>query len=81
MAKRTILTSDCSWNQGQVCCAGSRIFVHANIYDEFLKRFSKKAEELKIGDPFSKESFQGAQVSEAQYNVSISSLPHPIRIA
>ncbi|KAF7974359.1 hypothetical protein HWV62_21148 [Athelia sp. TMB] len=56
------------WNQGQVCCAGSRIFVHANIYDEFLKRFSKKAEELKVGDPFAKTSFQGAQVSEAQYN-------------
>ncbi|KZP26108.1 aldehyde dehydrogenase [Athelia psychrophila] len=56
------------WNQGQVCCAGSRIFVHANIYDEFLKRFSKKAAELKVGDPFAKSSFQGAQVSELQYD-------------
>lgn len=58
-----------SFNHGQTCCAGSRIFVHEKIYDEFLARFTKKSKELKVGDPFSPDSFQGPQVSEVQYNV------------
>ncbi|KAH7921428.1 aldehyde dehydrogenase [Leucogyrophana mollusca] len=56
------------WNHGQTCCAGTRIFVQAGIYDEFLKRFTEKTLSLKVGDPFSPETFQGPQVSEIQYN-------------
>jgi aldehyde dehydrogenase (NAD+) len=56
------------WNQGQVCCAGSRIFVQASIYDEFLKRFTEKTKSLKVGDPFAKDSYQGPQVSQIQYD-------------
>ncbi|KAH7906196.1 aldehyde dehydrogenase domain-containing protein [Hygrophoropsis aurantiaca] len=56
------------WNHGQTCCAGSRIFVHENIYDEFLKRFTEKTRSLKVGDPFASDTFQGPQVSEIQYN-------------
>ena len=59
-----------SWNHGQTCCAGSRIFVQEGIYDEFLKRFTEKARSLKVGDPFHPETFQGPQVSETQFNVS-----------
>lgn len=59
-----------SWNHGQTCCAGSRIFVQEGIYDEFLKRFTEKARSLKVGDPFHPETFQGPQVSEIQFNVS-----------
>lgn len=58
-----------SWNQGQTCCAGSRIFVHANIYDEFLQKFTEKIENLKVGDPFDNANYQGAQVSQQQYDV------------
>lgn len=61
-----------SWNQGQVCCAGSRIFVQAGIYDEFLKRFTAKAQSIKVGDPFGKGIDQGPQVSKIQYDVCIS---------
>ncbi|QQR99665.1 MAG: aldehyde dehydrogenase [Austwickia sp.] len=39
-------------NAGQICLAGSRLFVQDEIYDEFLKRFVAKAESLVIGDPF-----------------------------
>ena len=39
-------------NAGQVCLAGSRLFVHSSIYDEFLARFQAKAESLVIGSPF-----------------------------
>ena len=59
-----------SWNHGQACCAGSRIFVHAKIYDEFLRRFTEKSREIKLGDPFDPEVYQGPQVSQQQYDVS-----------
>ena len=56
-----------SWNHGQACCAGTRIFVHEKIYDEFLAKFTAKAQSIKIGDPFGEDTHQGPQVSEAQY--------------
>ena len=39
-------------NAGQVCLAGSRLFVGAGIYDEFMERFVRAAEALVVGDPF-----------------------------
>jgi len=56
------------WNHGQACCAGSRIFVQAGIYDKFLKLFTEKAQSIKIGDPFSEGVEQGPQVSKIQYD-------------
>ncbi|TBU39638.1 aldehyde dehydrogenase [Dichomitus squalens] len=56
------------YNHGQCCCAGSRIFVHANIYDEFLQRFTAHTQTLKVGDPFSPETFQGPQINQQQYD-------------
>ena len=58
-----------SWNHGQACCAGSRIFVHEKIYDEFLAKFTEKTKALKVGDPFDPEAYQGPQVSQQQYDV------------
>ena len=58
-----------SWNHGQTCCAGSRIFVHAKIYDQFMEKFVAKAKQIKLGDPFHQETKQGPQVSEAQFDV------------
>ncbi|KAI0298762.1 aldehyde dehydrogenase [Multifurca ochricompacta] len=56
------------WNHGQNCCAGSRIYVQSGIYDEFLKRFTAQAKALKLGDPFAKDSYQGPQVSQNQFD-------------
>ncbi len=39
-------------NAGQICLAGSRLFVHRSIAEEFLRRFVSAAEALTIGDPF-----------------------------
>jgi aminomuconate-semialdehyde/2-hydroxymuconate-6-semialdehyde dehydrogenase len=39
-------------NSGQICLAGSRLFVASGIYDEFMARFLEAAEALPIGDPF-----------------------------
>ena len=39
-------------NAGQICLAGSRLFVQDGVYEEFLRRFVARAESLRIGDPF-----------------------------
>lgn len=56
------------FNQGQVCCAGSRTFVHESIYDEFVDRSVEKAKNRKVGDPFHPATEQGPQVDEEQMN-------------
>lgn len=49
-------------NHGQICCAGSRTFVQAGIYDQFVKRAAELAEARRVGDPFQKGIQQGPQV-------------------
>ena len=56
------------FNQGQVCCAGSRLFLDARVKDEFLDRFKERAGRVKVGDPMDKETQMGPQVSEEQLN-------------
>src|SRR5205807_3776938 len=56
------------FNQGQVCCAGSRLFVEEKIKEEFLGRFKEKAEKIKVGDPMDKSTLMGPQVSAEQLN-------------
>src|SRR5437868_4459967 len=56
------------YNQGQVCCAGSRLFLAEEIKDEFLDRFKARAENIKVGDPTDKTTQMGPQVSEEQLN-------------
>lgn len=55
-------------NHGQNCCAGSRTFVHADIYDTFVKKAAEKAKQRKVGDPFSSETAQGPQIDEEMFN-------------
>ena len=38
-------------NQGQCCCAGSRLFVHEKIYDQFVAKSVEKAKAISVGDP------------------------------
>jgi betaine-aldehyde dehydrogenase len=54
------------FNQGQVCCAGSRLFLAEEIKDEFLERFKEKAQKVKVGDPMDKSTHMGPQVSDEQ---------------
>jgi len=56
------------FNQGQVCCAGSRLFLSEEIKDEFLDRFKEKAQKIKVGDPSDASTQMGPQVSEEQLN-------------
>ena len=54
------------FNQGQVCCAGSRIFVQEGIYDEFVGKLVKKFENIKIGNPLDPTTVMGSQIDEKQ---------------
>lgn len=51
------------FNQGQCCCAGSRIFVEEKIYNEFIERSVERAKKRSVGDPFNSQFEQGPQVS------------------
>jgi len=56
------------FNQGQCCCAGSRLFVEEKAYDEFVERSAARARRRTVGDPFDAATEQGPQVDQDQYN-------------
>ncbi|XP_055019598.1 aldehyde dehydrogenase, mitochondrial [Boleophthalmus pectinirostris] len=56
------------FNQGQCCCAGSRTYVQADIYDEFVERSAERAKRRVVGDPFDLRTEQGPQVDQEQFN-------------
>jgi acyl-CoA reductase-like NAD-dependent aldehyde dehydrogenase len=55
------------FNQGQICTAGSRLFVQASIYDQFVERLTAKVAQLRVGDPTLNTTQIGALVSPEQY--------------
>jgi aldehyde dehydrogenase (NAD+) len=55
-------------NQGQSCCAGSRVFVEEAIYDEFVEKSIARAGKRRVGDPLDPRTDQGPQVSESQFD-------------
>src|ERR1700756_5197035 len=54
------------FNQGQCCCAGSRLFVEEKVHGQFVEKLVKKAKSQKVGDPFEPGTTQGPQVSQEQ---------------
>jgi aldehyde dehydrogenase (NAD+) len=54
------------FNQGQCCCAGSRLFVEQSIHDEFVAKLVQRAKSQKVGDPFDPETTQGPQITREQ---------------
>ncbi|CCE65799.1 hypothetical protein TPHA_0N00180 [Tetrapisispora phaffii CBS 4417] len=54
------------YNSGEVCCAGSRVYVQDTIYDQLIEEIRIAAEGIKVGDPFNEGTFQGAQTSQMQ---------------
>ena len=74
-----IFFSDCKWdmamdglqlgilfNQGQVCCAGSRVFVQEDIYDAFVKEAVQRFNAIKVGMPWEPDTQMGSLIYEAQ---------------
>ena len=54
------------FNQGHVCCAGSRLFVQESVYDEVLQKLKDRLETLIVGDPMDKNTDVGAINSRQQ---------------
>jgi len=54
------------FNQGQCCCAGSRLFVEEKVHDQLVEKLVSKAKSQKVGDPFDLNTTQGPQVSQEQ---------------
>jgi aldehyde dehydrogenase (NAD+) len=54
------------FNQGQCCCAGSRLFVEEKVHDQFVEQILKRVKAQRVGDPFDPETTQGPQVSQEQ---------------
>ncbi|MGK2911797.1 MAG: aldehyde dehydrogenase family protein [Sphingobium sp.] len=54
------------FNKGEVCVAGSRIFVHEKVRDEFLAIYRDMLESVRIGDPLDPRTQLGASASQAQ---------------
>lgn len=74
-----IFFEDCDWemamdglqmgilfNQGQVCCAGSRVFVQESIYDRFVEEAVKRFNKVKVGLPWKEETQMGSQIDRRQ---------------
>ncbi len=58
---------DAIWfNQGQVCCAGSRVLVQEGISERFLQKLRRRMDTLRVGDPLDKSSDMGAIVAPEQ---------------
>ena len=54
------------FNQGQVCCAGSRVFVQHTIYDQFVEEAARRFNAVKVGMPWEPDTQMGAQINEHQ---------------
>ncbi|TAM67653.1 MAG: aldehyde dehydrogenase family protein [Microbacteriaceae bacterium] len=54
------------FNQGHVCCAGSRLLVQENVHDEIVDRLKTRLQTLRLGDPLDKNTDIGAINSAAQ---------------
>jgi aldehyde dehydrogenase (NAD+) len=60
---------DAIWfNQGQVCCAGSRLIVQENVAEKFIRKLKIRMGHLRVGDPLDKAIDMGAIVDQSQWN-------------
>lgn len=56
------------FNQGQCCCAGSRLFVEDKVYDKLIDKLTAMNESRRLGDPLDPATEQGPQVDADQFN-------------
>jgi len=60
------------YNKGEVCAAGSRLFLEEKIHDEFMDKVTQKVKAIKVGDPMDKATRMGPVVSKAQMETVLS---------
>ncbi len=57
------------YNSGQSCEARSRLYVQEDIYEQFVEKFVAKTKQIKLGNPFEKETHMGAIIDQKQVEV------------
>ena len=60
------------YNKGEVCAAGSRLFLEEKIHDEFMAKLTERVKGLKVGDPMDKSTRMGPVVSKQQMETVLS---------
>src|SRR5216117_1769070 len=60
------------YNKGEVCAAGSRLFLEDKVHDEFMAQLTQKVKGLKVGDPMDKATRMGPVVSKQQMETVLS---------
>lgn len=60
------------FNQGECCCAGTRIYVHDKVYDRVVAGLSAEAKKIKLGSGQDPQTDMGPVVSQAQFNTVMS---------
>src|SRR5216117_1840457 len=60
------------YNKGEVCAAGSRLFVEEKIHNVFVAQLTEKVKGLKVGDPMDRATRMGPVVSKAQMETVLS---------
>jgi aldehyde dehydrogenase (NAD+) len=55
-------------SSGQICVAGSRLFLHEDIYDDFIEKLKAKFESFKVGDPMQPDVQMGPVIDQVQMN-------------
>jgi len=56
-------------NQGEVCCASTRLYLHESIYSRFMEMLVDRANRLKVGDSMDSSTQMGALISKAQFEI------------
>jgi aldehyde dehydrogenase (NAD+) len=56
----------CFFHAGQICYSGTRVLVHASIYDSFVEKLTEKVKKIKVGDPTDFATDMGTLISEGQ---------------
>ena len=65
-------------NCGQVCTCAERLYLHEDIYDEFMTKFIDKVSQLKVGDPLDPNSEMGPKVNQREVDFIDSQVKHAV---
>ncbi|CAL9753930.1 unnamed protein product [Musa acuminata subsp. burmannicoides] len=72
---RTAIFYNKAW-MGEICVAGSRVYVQEGIYDEFVRKIAESCKSWIVGDPFSPHVHQGPQVDKKQFEKVLRYIDH-----
>lgn len=59
-------------NQGQVCISLQRVYVHEDVYEEFIKKFVEAAKQLKLGDPLNPDTYVSSLITKEELDRTLS---------